>query len=127
MRRAVTVIGTTLTALMISAPAYAYAHDRVTNPYLHAALDVLTLAVVTSPVWTAFVWARGRRTPLLLALIALVQIPSAVLAFVPIADPALHAMALVTSVAITVTSIVYVRREARLVEAESVTQSTGSA
>lgn len=128
MRRAVTVIGTTLTALMISAPAYAYAHDKVTNPYLHAALDVLTLAVVTSPVWTAFMWSRGRRTPLLLALIALVQIPSAALAFVPIADPVLHALALVTSVAITITSIVYVRREVQaLAKTESVTHSAGSA
>lgn len=122
MRRAVTVIGTTIAAVMISAPAYAYAHDKVTNPYLHAALDVLTLAVVTAPVWTAFTWAKGKRTPLLLALIALVQIPAAVLAFVSIANPVLHALALVTSLGITTTSIVYVRREAiAVIEAESVT------
>lgn len=119
MRRAATVIGTTLAALMISAPAYAYAHDRVTNPVLHAVLDVLTLAVVTAPVWTAFAWTRGRRSAMLMALIAAVQIPAAVLAFVPIPDPVLHSVALVTSLAITVTSIVYVRREAHAVALES--------
>lgn len=113
MRRTATIAAAALSLLAISAPAYAYAHDRVTNPYLHAALDVLTLAVVTAPVWTVFAWARGRRAVGLVALITLVQIPAAVLAFVPIPDPVLHAAALVTSVAITATSIVYVRREAR--------------
>jgi hypothetical protein len=113
MRRAATITATALSLLFISVPAYAYAHDRVTNPYLHAALDALTLAVVTAPIWTAFLWARGRRAAGLVALITLVQIPSAVLAFAPIPDPVLHAVALVTSVAITATSIVYVRREAQ--------------
>lgn len=112
MRRAATVIGTVLAALVISTPAYAYAHDRVTNPVLHAILDVLTLAVVTAPVWTAFAWSRGHRSAALLLLIGLVQIPAGVLAFVPIPDPALHTAALLTSLAITATSIVYVRREA---------------
>ncbi|MEV0455434.1 hypothetical protein [Catellatospora methionotrophica] len=112
MRRAATILGTTLAALMISAPAYAYAHDKVTNPVLHAILDVLTLAVVTAPVWTAFAWSRGRRSAVLMLLIALVQVPAGVLAFVPIPDPALHAAALITSLAVTATSIVYVRREA---------------
>ncbi|MBV1852513.1 hypothetical protein [Catellatospora tritici] len=113
MRRALTILGTTLATIMISAPAYAYAHDRVHNPYLHALLDVLTLAVVTAPVWTAFTWSRGRRTPMLLLLIGLVQIPAGVLAFVPIPNPVLHSVALVTSLGITAASIVYVRREAR--------------
>lgn len=113
MRRAVTVLGTTLGLIAISSPAYAYAHDRVANPYLHAALDILTLAVVTAPVWTVFLWARGRRSALLAGLIALIQIPAGLLAFVPIPDPLLHTLALVTSVGLTVTSIVYVRREAR--------------
>ncbi|MFC7245837.1 hypothetical protein ACFQO7_25460 [Catellatospora aurea] len=117
MRRAATILGTTLAALMISAPAYAYAHDKVTNPVLHAILDVLTLAVVTAPVWTAFAWSRGRRSAALMLLIGLVQIPAGVLAFVPIPDPVLHAAALVTSLAITVTSIVYVRREVALAAA----------
>jgi hypothetical protein len=112
MRRTATVIGTTLAALMISAPAYAYAHNRVADPVLHAILDVLTLAVVTAPVWTAFAWSRGRRSAALMLLIGLVQLPAGVLAFVPIPDPALHSVVLVTSLAITVTSIVYVRREA---------------
>ncbi len=116
MRRAATVLGTTLALLAISAPAAAYAHDRVANPFLHAVLDVLTLAVVTAPVWTVFSWTRGRRSLWLAALVALVQIPAAVMAFVPIADPALHTIVLVTSLALTASSIVYVRREARAAE-----------
>ena len=112
MRRVAVIFGATVGLLAVSAPAYAYAHDRVTNPYLHAALDVLTLAVLTSPVWTAFQWKRGKRSLWLAGLIAGVQVPAGILAFVPIADPVLHTLALVTSLAITVTSIVYVRREA---------------
>jgi hypothetical protein len=113
MRRAATVLGTTLTLLAVSTPAYAFAHDRVTNPYLHSLLDVLTLAVVTAPIWTVFMWARGRHSVWLLSLIALVQVPVAVLAFVPIANPILHAVALVAGLSVTASSIVYVRREAR--------------
>lgn len=113
MRRVALVLGTAIGLVAVSAPAYAYAHDRVTNPYLHAALDIVTLAVLTAPVWTAFNWTRGRRSAWLVGLIALVQIPAGVLAFVPIPDPLLHVLALLTSLALTVTSIVYVRREAR--------------
>jgi hypothetical protein len=98
---------------VISAPAYAFAHDRVSNPYLHAVLDVLTLAVVTAPVWTAFTWSRGRRSAMLLTLVAVIQIPTAVIAFVPIADPVIHTLALVTGLGVTVASLIYVRREAR--------------
>ncbi|WP_117213807.1 hypothetical protein [Allorhizocola rhizosphaerae] len=116
MRRAAIVLGTALTLLTISAPASAYAHDRVANPFLHAVLDVLTLAVVTAPVWTVFSWSRGRRSLWLAGLIAAVQIPAAVMAFVPVADPVLHAVALVTSLALTASSIAYVRREARVTE-----------
>ena len=112
MRRVATILATTLGLLAVSAPAYAYAHDRVTNPYLHGALDVLTLAVLTAPVWTVFTWARGRRSLWLAALVAGIQLPAGVLAFVPIADPVLHTLAIVTGLAVTVTSIVYVRREA---------------
>lgn len=122
MRRAATVLGTTLTLLAVSAPAYAYAHDRVTNPYLHSLLDVLTLAVVTAPIWTAFTWARGRHTAWLITLIAMVQVPAAVLAFVPIANPILHAVALVTGLGVTASSIVYVRREARTQARHAVTR-----
>lgn len=122
MRRAATVLGTTLTLLAVSAPAYAYAHDRVTNPYLHSLLDVLTLAVVTAPIWTAFTWARGRHTAWLITLIAMVQVPAAVLAFVPIAHPLLHAVALVTGLGVTASSIVYVRREARTQTRHAVTR-----
>lgn len=122
MRRAATVLGTTLTLLAVSAPAYAYAHDRVTNPYLHSLLDVLTLAVVTAPIWTAFTWARGRHSVWLITLIAMVQVPAAVLAFVPIVHPLLHAVALVTGLGVTASSILYVRREARTQTRHAVTR-----
>lgn len=114
MRRVATVLLGALSVLAISAPAYAFAHDRVTNPYLHAALDVLTLAVVTAPVWTAFTWSRGRRSAMLLTLVAVIQIPTAVIAFVPIADPVIHTLALVTGLGVTVASLIYVRRESRV-------------
>jgi hypothetical protein len=116
MRRVAAILGTTVGLLAISAPAYAYAHDRVTNPFLHAVLDLLTLAVLTAPVWTAFQWARGKRSLWLAGLIAGVQLPAGFLAFVPIADPVLHTLALLTSLAVTVASIVYVRREAAQTE-----------
>lgn len=124
MRRVATVLATTLGLLAVSAPAYAYAHDRVTNPYLHAALDLLTVAVLTAPVWTVFSWVRGKRSRWLAALVAGIQIPAGVLAFTPIADPLLHTLAIVTSLAVTVTSIVYVRREAahREVVARTITR-----
>lgn len=112
MRRAAIVLGTALAGVLVSVPAYAYAHNRVTNPYLHAVLDLITFAVVSAPIWTAFLWGAQRRG-LLLALVAIIQLPSAIIAFVPISNPVLHGVALVTSLAITIASIGYVRRAVR--------------
>ena len=111
MRRLATVLGGVAAVLWVASPASAFAHDKVSNPYLHTLLDVLTLAVVTAPLWTAYLWARTRR-PLLLALVALVQVPVAVVGFVPILDPAVHVAALTGALAVTVASIVTVRRMA---------------
>ncbi len=113
MRRTLVVLGTFIGALTVSTPAYAFAHNNVRNPYLHGVLDVLTLAVVTAPIWTAYTWHRGKHTGLMLALIALVQIPVAVFGFVPIQNPVVHLIALPLSLGITVSSILYVRRAAR--------------
>ena len=113
MRRAAVVLGTLAAALWVAAPASAYAHDRVANPYLHAALDVLVLGVVTSPVWTAYLWGARRRGGLL-ALIGAIQVPAAVVAFVPIISPVAHAVAFVGSLSVTAISLWYVRRLARL-------------
>lgn len=120
MRRTAIVLGTFLGSMAISAPAYAFAHNAVTNPYWHALLDVVTLAVVTAPIWTAFSWHRGSHSRLMLALIALIQIPAGVLAFVPIPNPVLHTAALLASIGITVSSIVYVRRSAATEAAQTV-------
>lgn len=113
MRRLATVLAlSSLTTLLISSSAFAFAHDRITNPYLHLVADVLTLAVVTSPIWSARLWAApGRRG--LIALIALVQLPAGILAFTAIADPALHFAATVGSLLVTAVSLLIVRRSAR--------------
>lgn len=39
----------------------AFAHNEIGNPFLHAALDLLTVAVLTSPLWTAYLWLARRR------------------------------------------------------------------
>ena len=111
MRRLAVVIPGVLAVMRVAAPASAFAHDGVTNPYAHATLDVLTLAAVTAPLWTAYLWGNGRR-PVLLALVAVVQLPVAVIGFVPIADPVLHAAVLAGGLALTVVSLAYVRRPA---------------
>lgn len=109
MKRLTVLLGTALAVLASSAPAAAYAHDRVTNPALHTALDLLTLAVVTAPLWTVAFWGRARRG-MMLGVIAVVQVPVAVIAFVPIADPVVHVAALVTALALTGFSFWYARR-----------------
>ncbi|MEU8001462.1 hypothetical protein AB0B66_09915 [Catellatospora sp. NPDC049111] len=109
MRRAVAVLTMVTGLLLIAAPAQAFAHNRVTNPLLHTVLELLTIAVVLSPVWTAFAWGPRRRG-LLVALIALVQVPVAIIGFVPIPNPVAHAAALITALGITVASIWTVRR-----------------
>jgi hypothetical protein len=49
----------------------------------------------------------------MLALIAFVQLPVAVIAFVPISDPVLHASLLAFALSVTFASIAFVRRLAR--------------
>ncbi|SDZ06657.1 hypothetical protein SAMN05444365_105139 [Micromonospora pattaloongensis] len=111
MRRLAVILGGVMAALWVAAPASAFAHDKVTNPAAHAALDVLVLAVVTAPLWTAYLWG-GRRRGLLLALVAVVQLPVAVIAFVPIVHPAVHAVGLTVALGLTIASLVSVRRSA---------------
>jgi hypothetical protein len=109
MRRLAVVLGGAASVLWVASPASAFAHDKVANPYLHTALDALVLAVVTAPVWTAYLWG-GRRRALLMALVALVQVPVAVIAFVPIVDPIVHLVAFLTALGLTAASLIYVRR-----------------
>jgi hypothetical protein len=111
MRRFATVLGGAAAVLWLAVPASAFAHDKVVNPWLHASLDVLTLAVVTAPLWTAYLWA-GRRLPLL-ALVALVQLPVAVVAFTPVLDPVLHVTLLVGALSVTAASVALTRRLTR--------------
>ena len=112
MHRLTLVTGTVLGILGISAPAQAFFHNAVTNPYLHAALDGLTMACVIAPLWTVYLWA-ARRRGLLFALVALVQVPVAIAGFVPIIDPAVHLVAASTALALTVGSLLWVRRATR--------------
>jgi hypothetical protein len=89
----------------------AFFHNQVTNPYAHLALDGLTLAVATAPLWTAYFWG-GRRRGLLLALIAVVQLPVAVVGFLPAVNPVIHAVTFVGALALTAFSLAAVRRVA---------------
>ncbi|GID91647.1 hypothetical protein ACFQFC_01530 [Amorphoplanes digitatis] len=109
MRRAAVIAGSVLAALWIASPAQAFAHNAVHNANLHALLDGLTLLVASAPIWTAVLW-RGSRAWLLAALIAVVQVPVAVIGFVPIVDPALHLTLFGLALALTGFSLWLVRR-----------------
>ena len=109
MRRAAVLAASVLAALWIASPAQAFAHNAVHNSTLHAILDALTLAVVTAPIWTALLW-RGHRRWWLAALIAVVQIPVAVIGFVPIASPWLHLTLFAVALTLTGVSLHLVRR-----------------
>jgi hypothetical protein len=112
MRRAAVVLALVVAGLWIAAPAQAFAHNNVHNTYLHTVLDGLTLLVVSAPVWTAMLWS-GHRRWLLAALIAVVQIPVAVIGFVPIVNPYLHLVLFVTAITLTAVSLRIVRNQAR--------------
>ncbi|GIM92292.1 hypothetical protein [Paractinoplanes toevensis] len=112
MRRAAVFVAALVAALWIASPAQAFAHNNVHSTYLHAVLDALTLVVVSAPVWTALLWAGGRRW-WLAALIAVVQIPVAVIGFVPIANPYLHLTLFVIALGLTAVSLRIVRQQAR--------------
>ncbi|MFI5838495.1 hypothetical protein ACIA8K_02090 [Catenuloplanes sp. NPDC051500] len=101
----------TAAILWVAAPASAFAHDKVANPYLHALLDMLSLAVVISPIVSAYLWGSERRG-LLLALTGLVQAPVAVIAFVPVVPPAVHLLLFGVALGLTIGSISFVRRSA---------------
>lgn len=113
MKRLAVVVGVVVGVLLMASPASAFAHNRVHNVPLHMLLDVLTLAVVSAPIWTAYLWGGRRRLGLLVGLIALVQLPVGIVGFVPIVDPALHGVALVAALALTAGSLIYVRRAVR--------------
>ena len=112
MRRVGIVFGLVLAGLLVASPAQAFAHNAVHNAFLHSVLDALTLMAVAAPVLTAYVWGRARRG-LLVALVAVVQVPVAVIGFVPIANPVTHLAAFGTALALTGLSLWAVRRAAR--------------
>ena len=112
MRRAALVLSLTLAGLLIASPAQAFAHNRVHSPALHALLDGLTLLVVSAPVWTALLWSGGHRR-LLAALVGVVQIPVAVIGFVPIGNPYLHLTLFGIALGLTAISLRVVRGQAR--------------
>ena len=112
MRRAAVVLFLVLAGLWVASPASAFAHNAVHDPVLHTVLDGLTLLVASAPVWTALLWSGGRRR-LLAALIGIVQIPVAIIGFVPIASPYLHLTLFVLALALTAASLRVVRGQAR--------------
>jgi uncharacterized membrane protein len=115
--------------LAAASPAMAFQHDRVSNPLLHWALDIASLAVVVAPVWTAVLWARGRDKWLLAAVVGAVQAPVAILAFVPAVSHGLKGAGLVLALSITVAAIVYTRRaalERAVVDGEDASQAARS-
>jgi hypothetical protein len=119
MRRAAAVLALVLAGLWITTPAQAFAHNAVHNSALHALLDGLTLVVVSAPVWTALLWSGGSRW-WLAALIAVVQIPVAIIGFVPIANPWLHLTLFAVAIALTAVSLRAVRQQARAAAAAPV-------
>jgi len=113
MRRATVVLAFVLAGLWTATPAQAFAHNAVHNSALHALLDGLTLVVVSAPVWTALLWSGGNRW-WLAALIAVVQVPVAVIGFVPIADPRVHLALFAIAIVLTGFSLRIVRQQARV-------------
>lgn len=101
----------------VSSPAMAFQHDRVQNPVVHWALDIAILAIVVAPIWTALLWGRGRSKWLLVGLIAVVQMPVAILGFSPGASALFAGGGLFLGLAITIAAIVYTRRATRLEQA----------
>jgi hypothetical protein len=122
MRRAAVIAGLVLAALWVAAPAQGFAHNAVHNAELHALLDGLTVLVASAPVWTALLW-RGSRRWLLAALIAVVQVPVAIIGFVPIADPTLHLTLFALALTLTGVSLGLVRRSTSAVTASPATAS----
>ncbi|GIE95328.1 hypothetical protein [Paractinoplanes rishiriensis] len=119
MRRAAILTTVVLAALWVASPAQAFAHNAVHNSALHALLDGLTVAVASAPVWTALLWGRGNRL-WLAGLIAIVQVPVAVIGFVPIANPAVHLALFLSALTLTAVSLRLVRSQARSAAARTV-------
>jgi hypothetical protein len=63
-------------------------------------LTVLTVAVVTAPVWTLFLWG-GQHRWLMIPLVAGVQLPLAGAALLPTIDPLLHLAAVFGALSLT--------------------------
>ncbi|WP_035735565.1 hypothetical protein [Glycomyces arizonensis] len=109
----------------VASPAMAFQHDRVHNPWLHGFLDIASLAIVIAPIWTALLWGAGRSRWLLAGIVLIVQVPVAVLAFVPAVSHALQGAGLGIGLAITIAAIVYTRRAARA-EKKAAAQAAGT-
>lgn len=108
MRRIAVTLALATLLLLVSTPAHAFAHDKVTNPWLHLLLDAASLAVVAAPLFTVLLWGRDNRG-LMLALMAVVQLPVAIIAFNPLADPVAHAATMVGALLVTMAAILAVR------------------
>lgn len=117
MRRAAALTAILVASLWFASPAQAFAHNAVHDPVMHTVLDALTVVAVSAPVWTVLLWGRANRW-WLAALVAVVQLPVAVIGFVPIANPAIHLALFLVALALTAVSLRIVRVQARSAAAQ---------
>jgi hypothetical protein len=100
MRRNLLLAPIGLAALLFLTPIHRIIHPQIDSPLLHAALDVLTLAALTAPLWTLAFWGPGHRAQLG-ALIGIVQLPAVALGMWPGGDFAVRLAILVFAVGLS--------------------------
>jgi hypothetical protein len=108
MRRISLLAPIGLAALLFLTPLHRIIHPEIDSPLPHAALDAVTVAVLTAPLWTFAHWGTRRRVQLG-ALIGIVQLPAAVVALSPVGDFALRLAAMVFALGLTWVALGYTR------------------
>jgi hypothetical protein len=108
MRRIAFLAPIGLAALLFLTPLHRVIHPEIDSPLPHAALDAVTLAVLTAPLWTFVHWGASHRVQLG-ALIGIVQLPALALAVWPVGDFALRLAAMVFALGLTWVALGYTR------------------
>ncbi|MFC4334390.1 hypothetical protein [Salininema proteolyticum] len=125
-RRLALFSATVVGGLSVASPAMAFQHDRVSSPALHWFLDIASLLIVAAPVVTALAWGRGQNRWLMAALIGIVQVPVAVLAFAPGVSHAMKGYGLAVGLTVTALAVLYTRRAAALQRASEAEQESSA-